>query len=214
MVLKSKIECEMPKINVDLITNVDGKSGTVLQGQLNKWFLRVSNKSSAAAAGNILLKTNVPWIKILDEGHISSESGKAAPFCVGPSGTLLQLPIRHNIDSALNPGETIDIPIEVKTSGGGKQDFYMLFRYELVGNASKSTPKFRWLRKMLSVAVYPSLTMTASLMPSYWNKLDHILSLEVSAKINNILPTLSFLCLPHYDYLSNFLSLITDDQLS
>lgn len=59
----------------------------------------------------------------------------------------------------------------------------MLFRYELLeekAQPSPATPRVRWLRKMLNVPVYPSLTMTASLQPSTWNKDEHILSIETT----------------------------------
>jgi hypothetical protein len=83
----------------------------------------------------------------------------------------------------LHPGGIYDVPIQVRTSGGGNQEFYMLFRYELwngdLDEVEHIQPKVRWLKKMVSIAVFPSLTVTASIMPSYAKKREHILSVQV-----------------------------------
>jgi hypothetical protein len=82
----------------------------------------------------------------------------------------------------LHPGQTAEVPVVIRTSGGGRQDFYMLFRYELWCEqhaTSNPIPRRRWTREILSIPVYPSITMSASLMPSYSNKGEHILSIEV-----------------------------------
>jgi len=186
--LKSKIECNMPNLSAVMIPTSSGK-GRVLQGQVSEWTLRISNQGTAAA-DKITLKTNVPWINILDRGKAKINDEMAykheTSHCVGPSGTLMLLPISDGSSNPnstlLKPGQTVDIPIQIRTSGGGRQDFYMLFRYELFDMiTSKLVPtKVRWLRQMFSVAVYPSLTMTASLIPSYGSGSDHILSVEMT----------------------------------
>jgi hypothetical protein len=186
--LRTKIECNMPSISVDVIQKIDnGNTPVVLQGQVSKWILRVSNQG-AAHATNLCLKTNVPWFNICRNSDVAD--GDEVSYCIGPSGTMMRLPLDRNHNSTdkietLAPGQILDIPIEIRTSGGGKQDFYMLFRYELFEKSSASKPllqkpKTRWLRKMVSVAVYPSLTLTASITPSFSNKKDCILSVEVS----------------------------------
>uniref|UniRef100_A0A7S1CZ30 Uncharacterized protein n=1 Tax=Cyclophora tenuis TaxID=216820 RepID=A0A7S1CZ30_CYCTE len=38
----------------------------------------------------------------------------------------------------------------------------------------------RWLQQMVDVAIYPSIAMTASVMPSFWEKKEHILSVEMT----------------------------------
>ncbi len=174
----------MPNLKVQMIpkTGAPSINGPVLQGQVTEWNLRITNQGNAPA-GNIVLKTNVPWINILHAGEKNSMVGTSS--CIGPSGTLMQIPIisdelfEHNF---LKPGQTNDVPIQIRTSGGGKQDFYMLFRYEKYDNTSYTDAnKIRWLRNMVSVAVYPSLTIKASLIPSYNDNNDHVLSLEVRA---------------------------------
>jgi hypothetical protein len=181
----------MPNLNVDMIPRNSDSSikGPVLQGQVSEWTLRISNHGTAAA-DKITLKTNVPWINILKHENgtkgNNEECQDSTSLCVGPSGTLMHIPIlfQNTLSdrNVLKAGETTDIPIQIRTSGGGRQDFYMLFRYELSEQNSPklSTPKVRWLRNMVSVAVYPSLTVTASLMPSSRGDNDHILSVEVS----------------------------------
>ena len=48
----------------------------------------------------------------------------------------------------IHPGETVDIPIQLRTSGLGKQAFYMLYRYELWDPESNSnTARHRWLKQ-------------------------------------------------------------------
>lgn len=161
----------------------------VLQGQVSEWTLRVSNQGSAAAS-NLTLKTNVPWINILCDDEMASDNygdrDNRTSFCIGPSGTLMNVVIKSDLpeNGILNPGETVDIPVQIRTSGGGSQDFYMLFRYQLHGGeySHVTNPKVRWLRNMVSLAVYPSLTVTASLTPSYTGDSDHILSVEVRNK--------------------------------
>jgi hypothetical protein len=184
--LKSRIECDMPRLAAAIRpyqTN-SSNSDVVLQGQITRWMLTLKNYGTAPAS-NITLKTNIAWINILDKQHETSNNihGKdpycdKTSYCIGPSGTLMKIPLDSDV---LMPGGTVEIPVEVRTSGGGRQEFYMLFRYELQTNLQlPHNIKVRWLRKMFYVPVYPSLTITASLMPSYWKKDDHLLSLEVS----------------------------------
>lgn len=141
-----------------------------------------------APACNITLKTNVPWINITENtGGTSANEGHATSHCVGPSGTLMALPIKGGKeDGLINPGETVDIPVLARLSGSGKQEFYMLYRYELF-DPTLTTARSRWLRKMMDVPVYPSLTFSASLMPSFWQKAEHILSVEVSFNVPDFL---------------------------
>lgn len=191
--LKGQIEETMPNLKVKMIpadNMISMKSESsyqysALQGQVSEWTMRISNQGNAPAE-KIMLKTNVPWINILrydnNDSDIHETFIQSNSFCVGPTGTLVQVPLNPTgTDSdLLMPGETVDIRVQMRTSGGGKQDFYMLFRYQLSRNdAPHSIPQVRWLRNMLSVAVYPSLTVTASLIPSYDEDSDNILSLEV-----------------------------------
>lgn len=181
----------MPNLSMKMVPRKSNSAikGTVLQGQVSEWTLRISNQGNAGAE-KISLKTNIPWINILRDGiGIDADSTSYnTSYSAGPSGTLMQIPIRKvGINSnVLNPGETIDVPVQLRTSGGGRQDFYMLFRYQLHRDEmiNPRSEQVRWLRNMVSVAVYPSLTVTASLLPSYNRDSDHILSVEVSKKVN------------------------------
>ena len=174
--LRSKVEREMPSLKVT-ITPDETSQTTVLQGQTSRWKLSVSNVGYAPAS-NIMLKTNAPWLNMTQSNESSTDENAATSYCVGPSGTLMRVPLLNTI---LQPGETVEIPVAIRTSGGGRQDFYMLFRYELWSKEeSDLAPRHRWARKLLSVPVYPSITMSASMMPSYSNKGEHILSVEVS----------------------------------
>ena len=179
MLLKSKVEDDMPRLTASLISS-QADSGPVIQGEISTWILRVSNLGTAPAS-NLSLKTNVPWINV----HSLSRPGdrpdlEPTSCCVGPSGTLLSLPLEGeglHSPGIIQPGEEVDIPIALRTVGGSQQDFYMLFRYEVPGAAKGS---HRWLRQMIDVAIYPSLKFTAALMASYWAKTEHVVSVEVA----------------------------------
>jgi hypothetical protein len=184
MLLKAKVERGMPCLTAELLSPkpTEHETGPALQGQIRKWTLRITNIGTAASAA-ATLKTNVPWmhlaLAVADPGRNDSTSR-----CIGPSGTLMSLPIESpNLkkNGQLEPGESIDIPVEIRTSGAGKQDFYMLFRYELPKeNDRDKAPRCRWLKKMFEVPVYPSLTLSASIVPSYLNHGEHILSVELT----------------------------------
>lgn len=186
----------MPNVTVDIVplnpshNNIDP---TVLQGQISEWKLRISNHGTAPAS-NLTLKTNFPWINVISKISCKGEDSlkKRTSCCVGPSGTLMRIPLSSNDvhgevekgrSDVLHPGGIYDVPIQVRTSGGGNQEFYMLFRYELwngdLDEVEHIQPKVRWLKKMVSIAVFPSLTVTASIMPSYAKKREHILSVQV-----------------------------------
>lgn len=175
MLLKAKVEQEMPRLSVNLISNrgppqdMSHANSAVIQGQISSWTLQVSNRGSAPAT-NFTLKTNLPWIKVPTKKNTEEE---ATSGCVGPSGTLqlIHLPYEQ-----IDPGESIEIPILIRTTGTALQDFYMLYRYAHADDVKKH----RWLRQMISVPVYPSLQIKASLMPSYWTKDEHVLSVEVT----------------------------------
>jgi len=186
--LRSKIDCPMPNLSFDIIQSKSSTTNSVLlQGQRTRWDLQISN-NGAAPATNLILKTNLPWINVLLEEGIIVDEKSSVSNCIGPSGTLMRLPLHIYGNSIgkvgiLNPGKTINIPIEIRTVGAGKQDFYMLLRYELyekMASSKQSTSRHRWLRKMISVPVYPSLTFTASITPSFKDKNEYILSLDMS----------------------------------
>lgn len=101
----------------------------------------------------------------------------------------------------INPGETVTVPIRVRVSGNGssnhKHKLYLLFRYEVltsslsesqVSGSNNFIKKYtkrkhelhRHVRKIIPVLILPSLSLSASLMPSYWDKNEHILSVDVS----------------------------------
>lgn len=180
--LRSKVEQEMPSLKVSLTP--EESTRTVLQGQTSLWKLKLSNVGYAPA-GNIVLKTNAPWLNMTG-GNETNNEDQPTSLCVGPSGTLMRVPLTAASQlGMLQPGESVEIPVAIRTSGGGRQDFYMLFRYELWSEGDQTSslvPRHRWARKLLSVPVYPSITMSASLMPSYSNKGEHILSVEVRLK--------------------------------
>ena len=179
----------MPRLTACLLPTraIEGE-GPVLSGQISSWTLSLSNIGTAPAA-QLSLKTNIPWVSIAPSEEVANLSASALeqesqpmPHCVGPSGTLLNLPLDdRNLKTpgVLQPGETVDIPILIRTSGSGNQSFYMLYRYEL-WDASATWSEPRWLQNMIEVPVNPSLTLTASLMPSFWKQNEHILSVEVS----------------------------------
>lgn len=177
--LKSKVERGMPRLAVDLVqTSASNSDGPVLESQIGQWALRFSNMGTAPAS-NITVKTNVPWLNMKQNETTDPDEERPISCCVGPTGTLMAVPIKGlSVDSEIQPGETVDVPVEIKASGTGKREFYMLFRYSLPGETGES--RCRWLRKMFSVPVYPSLNVSASVMPSFSTPQEYILSLEMS----------------------------------
>lgn len=191
MILKAKVEQDMPYLTVHVLpadtmssVEIDENKQIVLEGQISQWILRVANIGTAAAT-NVTLKTNVPWVNIADNdagGRKSSAmDSNRTSNCVGPTGTLMNLPIKGGKgQGVIGTGETVDIPFFLRTTGTGEQEFYMLYRYE-VWDPSSSVKRSRWIRKSVHVPIYPSLSLNATMMPSSWKNDEHILSVEVSA---------------------------------
>ena len=188
LLLKAKVERGMPCLSAELVgrdgtTVAPDQTETVLQGQISVWTLRIGNVGTAPAT-KVSLKTNVPWVTIV-RNDIKKKHGEneATSCCVGPSATLMNLPMTNGLKTPgrIEPGEQIDVPVAIRTSGGGTQDFYMLFRYELYTQDDTSeAPRHRWLKKMYQVPVYPSLSMAASVMPAFAKANEYILSIELT----------------------------------
>ena len=169
--LKSKISVGMPCITAELVKQsinmtsdamIPHDDGPLLDGQVSSWNIRLRNIGKAPAC-QLLLKTNLPWINIPSqrpEGDLSLEEieAEATSHCVGPTATLMSMPL-HSTSlkeaGVIHPGETVDIPVDIRTSGSGQQKFYMLYRYVLQ-ETSSSKARTRWLRKMYEVPVSQS----------------------------------------------------------
>ena len=166
--LKSKIEVEMPCLTAELIKSIPENSpetddGPMLVGQISTWTIRLRNVGTAPATG-VVLKTSLPWIDIVENENDSSltvdeKESQAISRCLGPSATLMALPGGDKID----PNQSVDIQIRVRTSGDKKQDFYMLYKYDLL-DEKETKSRTRWLRNMYEVPVYPSLSFQAKPM--------------------------------------------------
>uniref|UniRef100_A0A7S1YLX7 TPPC8 C-terminal Ig-like domain-containing protein n=1 Tax=Grammatophora oceanica TaxID=210454 RepID=A0A7S1YLX7_9STRA len=187
VLLKSRIEQDMPRLTVSLVSTrysptEDESTASTLHGQVSKWNLRVCNIGTATAS-NLVLKTNVPWINI-PTGRRRMSEDDATSTCIGPSGTLLKLGRAYE---RLEAGETMEIPVQIKTTSSimgqeKKEDLYMLYRYEF-DEPSTGATKQRWLREMVEVRVSPAVSLTATLMPSFWAKSEHIVSVEATNHI-------------------------------
>jgi hypothetical protein len=170
MLLKSKVEREMPCLTAELIkrgsddfNTIPADGGPLLEGQVSPWTIRLRNVGNAPAS-NVTLKTNLPWINVVNtENHLltaEEQEAQATSRCLGPTGTLMSLPMSGETlkeAARLHPGEHVDIPIQVRTSGTGKEGLYMLFRYDL-WSPMGDVKLHRWLRQMYEVPVsQPSL---------------------------------------------------------
>jgi hypothetical protein len=166
LLLKSTVSVGMPCITAELVKRsasaaspvIPSDDGPLLEGQISLWNIRLRNIGNAAAC-QAMLKTNLPWINISSKspsGLLDEElEAKATSHCVGSTGTLMTLPlIGTSLKEAgvIHPGETVDIPVQIRTSGSGKRNFYMLYRYVLY-EKSNSKVRTRWLRKMYEVPV-------------------------------------------------------------
>mmetsp|Transcript_1824 Transcript_1824/g.3265 ORF Transcript_1824/g.3265 Transcript_1824/m.3265 type:complete len:313 (-) Transcript_1824:2304-3242(-) len=204
MLLKAKIEGDMPCLSAELIKRTPRDSpvvtpdgGPPLEGQISSWTIRLRNVGTAPASA-VTLKTNLPWIKVVEEEeNLSNEEKeiKATSCCIGPSGTMMLLPVGKE-PGTIEPGQIVDIPIQVRTSGNKKQCFYMLYRYELYDPGAQSKPRHRWLRKMYEVPVYPSLFLTAKTLTASWKGKDLLLSVELTNNRTDR-PTDLFVTLDH-----------------
>ena len=163
LVLKSKISIDMPCVTAELVKrnpSTTSDNGPLLEGQISTWTIRLRNVGSAPASQPVL-KTNLPWINIprqSADGGFSDEEreGRATSYCIGPSGTMMSLPLEasHLKEAGkIHPGETVDIPIQIRTSGSGRKHFYMLYRYALPNGETQKSSDTRWLRKMYEVPV-------------------------------------------------------------
>lgn len=217
--LKSKIECDMPCLSAELVkrmstsdaTPVPSDGGPLLDGQISSWTIRLTNVGTAPAT-NVTLKTNLPWVNIMDnKANRTSSEIEAQPTsrCIGPSGTLMVLPlVDRDLKQAgtIQPGESMDIPIQIRTSGNKKRDFYMLYRYELTRKHDadkKEKARSRWLRRMYEVSAYPSLSFDAKILTTTWKGKDILLSVEFT---NNRLdrPTDLFITLDKLSLVSRY----------
>jgi hypothetical protein len=188
MLLKAKIECDMPCLSAELIKHVPKDSpavtpdgGPLLEGQISSWVIRIRNVGTAPAS-SVTLKSNLPWIKIVEDDSDMTEEErevKATSYCIGPSGTMMRLPVRGD-SGVIEPGGTVDIPIHVRTSGSKNQEFYMLYRYELHDPSGDKKKRSRWLRKMYEVPVYPSLYLSAKVLTASWKGKDLLTSIELT----------------------------------
>eukprot|EP00586_Coscinodiscus_wailesii_P000359 CAMPEP_0172484228 /NCGR_PEP_ID=MMETSP1066-20121228/11600_1 /TAXON_ID=671091 /ORGANISM="Coscinodiscus wailesii, Strain CCMP2513" /LENGTH=1011 /DNA_ID=CAMNT_0013248591 /DNA_START=206 /DNA_END=3238 /DNA_ORIENTATION=+ len=183
--LQSTVLDDMPLLDVTL-RNVPS---VVLQGQISKITIGLTNRGTAPA-GTIYLKANLPWLALDTDndtlGAVSTvmpSSGTSPTYtaptshCVGPTGTLMKLSLKK----PLAPGVTTEVDLHFRPTGGGRQDLFLLFRYQNMNDlSSKKALRVRYTRQSIGIAVYPSLTMTASLMPSYWSRSEHVLSVEIS----------------------------------
>jgi hypothetical protein len=199
--LKSKVDEGMPCITVDLIgtsTAQNNLNQRSLSGEIRPWTLRISNVGTAAAS-NLTLKTNLPWVYVIknEDGNFF-DNKQAVSNCVGPTGTLMYIPLKGPglaKSGVINPGESVDVNIEIRTQGNQKQDFYMLFRYELFNDKfPNEEPRFRWLKKMFNVPVYPSLYLNATVTPAFSTR-DHILSVEIMNECTDSCDELNLRCL-------------------
>lgn len=182
--LKSSVQKAMPSLAVDLVPcnseTADGDS-PVIDSEHRKWRLHVSN-SGTAPASNLTLKLSEPWIRILSPGSDAWDQSRPVSSTIGPTGTLMSVPLSGPGVKEVNtiyPGETALVDIDLRPFRPGKQDFYMLFRYELAGASPITAADHRWLKKMFTVPIYPSLNITASLSPSFSESGDFMLFVEV-----------------------------------
>lgn len=192
MLLKSKIEVDMPCLTAQLVkrgndafNTIATDGGPLIEGQISPWTIRLRNVGNAPASA-VVLKTSLPWVNILSSSQdiltAEEQEAQATSQCLGPTGTLISLPIKgHNLKESgkIFPGESVDIPIQMRTSGIGKLEFYMLFRYELWDPMGKSS-RHRWLRQMYELPVYPSLNLSAKVKTSFWKGSEQILSIVLT----------------------------------
>ncbi|KAL3943892.1 MAG: hypothetical protein SGBAC_002050 [Bacillariaceae sp.] len=192
MLLKSKVEREMPCLTAELIkrgsddfNTISTDGGPLLEGQVSEWTIRLRNVGNAPAS-NVTLKTNLPWVNAVNTENdlltAEEQEAQATSRCFGPTGTLMSLPMTGETlqeTGRLHPGEHVDLPIQMRTSRAGKEGFYMLFGYDLWSPLG-DVERHRWLRQTYEVPVYPSLDLSAKVKTAFWNGNEQILSVELT----------------------------------
>ena len=188
--LKSTIIHDMPALSVNILN----AKNDVLQGEISTWTLRFTNLGNAPAT-NLVMKTNLPWVYVKSASDDEKEvnENQVTSNCIGPTGTCIRLLspkndlLSGNVEESkmnvINPGETVELEIIVRASGNiDRHELLFMFRYELDTDDKKQVPskvQYRYVRKYEVITIRPSLNLTASFMPSYWEKNEYILSVEV-----------------------------------
>ncbi len=147
-----------------LVCTLSGIDSTILQGEMVSARLRVQN-IGPAPAGNLLLKSNMPWLSLDDlKPKITSTSEVGGPtsdsipnlrhessigngfneciinYAVGGSGTLFAPPI-----GPLMPGEVLELPMRLRPRESGKKILVLLLRYKRWvpnGDSAANEPTF------------------------------------------------------------------------
>lgn len=184
--LQSLVQKRMPRLQATWeYSSAEERSNqaSFFIGEVTHWTLRLTNRGTAPLHDKVSLKTNLPWIHVLqqsiEEGDDVDPESMGTSTCIGPSGTLLSLALPNQV---LEPGQSVDIPLAIRCDmiqqqqqpqKSRKQDLYFLFRYGY-------EDEFRWLRQMCTISMAPSLSLSASVMPSYWQRAEHVLSVEIT----------------------------------
>ncbi|CBJ30639.1 conserved unknown protein [Ectocarpus siliculosus] len=187
--------------------SLEGVPPTLLQGEVVRATLNVTNRGRAPA-GHLCLKTNLPWVAFEEPStatiggdEASATGGGATGGAVGASGTTLAPPV-----GVIMPGQSVALPLWVRGRGGGRQTVRMIVRYKRAPPSSSSSPSsaeggggerdgewgvvspssdklFRLERHApvsLEMCVLPSLSVAASVLPSYSRRGEYVLSLEAT----------------------------------
>ncbi|CAM9772442.1 unnamed protein product [Chrysoparadoxa australica] len=165
---------------------VEGVPDTLLQGEVVKATLSLKNLGRAAA-GHIYLKASLPWVTFQDDAAVDAADAQHASMpvgcAVGASGMVLQPPV-----PVLEPGAVVKIPMWVRGRGGGRHTLRLLLSYkrafkETAADAAEAAriSKFeRFVPLTLGICVLPSLSVAASVLPSYTADGEYVLSLELT----------------------------------
>ena len=100
----------------------------------------------------------------------------------GSSGIKRQLYMLVRYDKHIKPRMCVLEESESRNNRGTDSVSTTKIRFDKNETVKKTPPKpeYRFVKKVVEFTVYPSFTLSASVMPSYWNKTEHILSIEVS----------------------------------
>ncbi|KAG5182392.1 ER-golgi trafficking TRAPP I complex 85 kDa subunit-domain-containing protein [Tribonema minus] len=191
--LQAAVVGAMPRLEC----TVEGVPPTLLQGEVARARLTVTN-SGGAPAGGICLKTTLPWVALEPLAAPQSPNSPQQPppppptaplgCAIGASGTALRLPLPGPL---LQPGETRAVTLWVRGRGGGRQALGLLLRYKRGGDGGgggggssgggATLAAFeRFVPVALDLCVLPSLSVAASVLPAYAAPREYVLSLEVT----------------------------------
>jgi hypothetical protein len=179
--LHAAVVCAMPCLKCTL----SGLPPSLLQGEIIQIQLQIENVGHADAEG-IMIKSNMPCISLAGHPCSTSDSNLPSGGALGASGTVF-----YPLLGTIAPGKSAQVSLWLKGRSSGQQALTLLVRYkrpveENLASAPKSVLNFeRFVPVSTDFCVLPSLSVSASVLPSYSARGEYVLRLELTNQMAN-----------------------------